>query len=555
MIQRCFLHTASESLRRDWFAVFLSFFLSCFAFSALAAEEWHYTVKPGDNLWNITERHLTGIRYVRRLQQLNNIRNPYVIPPGTRLRIPVAWTKITEDVQARVINVYGAVNIIRSDQILPASNGMQLMAGDSIQCADDSFVIVEFADQSRMRVQDNSTVQLDTLRIFGDYGLVDTLIRLEEGRTENSVPEESTSTRFRIQTPSAMSSVRGTDFRVGTLDSQSVTSSEVLKGAVEVSGASASVTLAGGFGTVTSIGASPAPPVQLLHAPDLAGTSRYYESLPLVIHLAPLESARAYRAQIAIDPEFNTLWSEFVTTALPFRDGSIPDGHYWLRIRGIDGSGIEGYDAAIPFGLNARPEPPFVTAPLPNGMTAPENQEFSWTLQSEASHYAVMISQTADFSSVIYFNPEIKNNSVTLPESLAPGHYFWRIFSVSAHEGAGPFSDIMPFRVPYPGPLLEDTEIDKDELTFAWRAPAEGQRFHFQFARDAAFNEIIHDEMTTAARVTVANPGSGTHYLRTKTIESDGFQGPWGAAQIVEIPRDIPYWLMILMLLPLLVLI
>jgi len=552
MIQRYFLHSTSKGLLRIWFAIILS----CFAFSALAAEEWHYTVKPGENLWNITERHLTGIRYVKRLQQLNNIRNPYVIPPGTRLRIPVAWTKITEDVDAQVVSVHGAVNIIRADQtVLPAVNGMRLMAGDSIQCADDSFVTIEFADQSRMRVQDNSTVRLDALKIFGDYGLVDTLIHLEEGRTENSVPEESTGTRFRIQTPSAMSSVRGTDFRVGTLDSLSATTSEVLKGTVEVSGAAKNVALTGGFGTVTSIGTSPAPPVKLLHAPDLSETSRYYETLPLVIHLAPLEGARAYRTQIAVDPEFNTLWSEFVTTTLPFRDGSIPDGHYWLRIRGIDGSGIEGFDTGIPFGLNARPEPPFVTAPLPNGMTAPENQEFSWALQSEASHYAVMISQAADFSSVIYFNPEVKGNSITLPDSLAPGHYFWRIFSVSAHEGAGPFSDTMPFRVPYPGPLLEGTEIEKDELTFAWRAPAEGQHFHFQFARDAAFTEIIHDEMTMAARVTVKNPGGGTYYLRTKTIEADGFQGPWGTPQIIEVPRDMPYWLLILLLLPLLVLI
>lgn len=524
--------------------------------SVFATEEWSYIIKPGDNLWNVTERHLTGMHYVSRLQQLNNIRNPYVILPGTRLRIPTAWTNISENVYAQVINVHGTVNVMRSDQImLPATPGMQLMAGDRIQSGNDSFVTVEFADQSRMRVQDNSTAQLDEMRIFGDYGLVDTLIHLEEGRTENSVPEESTTTRFRIQTPSAISSVRGTDFRVGTLESQSVTVSETLKGTVEVSGAAKNITLTGGFGTITAPGAPPAPPVKLLHAPDLSGTSHYYESLPLVIRLTPLEGAWTYRAQIAIDPEFNTLWSEFTTATLPFRDGNIPDGHYWLRIRGIDASGIEGFDAAIPFGLNARPEPPFVTAPLPNGMTAPENQVFTWTIQSEASHYAVTISQDSDFSSVVYFNPEVKGNSITLSESLAPGHYFWRIFSVSADEGAGPFSDTIPFRVPYPGPLVENTEIDNHALTFAWRAPAEGQSFHFQFARDAAFTNIISDEMTSASRVTVENPGGGTYYLRTKTIESDGFQGPWGSPQVIEIPRDIPYWLLFLMLLPLLVLI
>ncbi|HBV21724.1 MAG TPA: hypothetical protein DEF07_08410, partial [Nitrosomonas sp.] len=178
-----------------------------------------------------------------------------------------------------------------------------------------------------------------------------------------------------------------------------------------------------------------------------------------------------------------------------------------------------------------------------------------WAAQSEASHYALMISQDADFSSLIYFNPEIKENNLVLSESLVPGHYFWRIFSASAKEGAGPFSDAMSFRVPYPGPSLEETELDENEITFAWRAAAEGQSFHFQFARDAAFSDIIYDEMTAASQFTVQKPDGGTYYLRIKTIESDGFQGPWGPPQLIEVPRDMPYWLMLLLLLPLLVLI
>jgi len=475
-------HSKNNSTHCNKFLFVVILFLNI---SIVAAdEEWPYTVKPGDNLWNLTEQHLTNMKYVPRLQQLNSIKNPYVIPPGTRLRIPVAWTRITQDAHAQIVNIYGTANVIRSeDGSIPATLGMQLKRGDKIQSENDYFVTIEFADQSRMRVQDNSTVRLDDLKIFGDYGLVDTLIHLEEGRTESSVPKESTTgTRFRIQTPSAISSVRGTDFRVGTLNEQSATTSEVLEGLVKVSGEKREIKVSGGFGTVIAIGTPPLPPVKLLPSPDLSDTKSYYESLPLVIRLNPLEGAQAYRAQIAIDSEFNSLWSEFTTSSLPFRDGDIPDGHYWLRIRGIDASGIEGHDAVIPFGLNAHPEPPFVTAPLPGDMTTPENQEFTWTTQSEASHYTVMISQDKDFSNIVYFNPEVQENNIRLPESLTPGHYFWRIYSVSATEGAGPFSDVMPFRVPYPGPTIEETEINKEELTFAWRAAAQGQSFHFQFS-------------------------------------------------------------------------
>lgn len=300
----------SRNSLKWYYNVLLILFLFLNVGITTAAEEWSYTVRPGDNLWNLTERHLTSMNYVARLQQMNNVKNPYVIPPGTRLRIPVAWTRITQDAHARIINVYGTARVIRpQDGIVPATLGMQLSAGDRIQSENDSFVTVEFADQSQMRMQDNTTVRLDDLKIFGDLGLVDTLVHLEEGRTESAVPKDSTiGTRFRIQTPSAISSVRGTDFRVGTLNEQSATTSKVLDGSVEVSGERKAVKVSGGFDTVTSVGTQPAPPVKLLPPPDLSNTNSYYDSLPLVIRLNPLEGARGYRAQIAIDSEFNTLF-------------------------------------------------------------------------------------------------------------------------------------------------------------------------------------------------------------------------------------------------------
>ncbi|MBP6366359.1 MAG: FecR domain-containing protein [Nitrosomonas sp.] len=523
---------------------------------AVAAEEWIYKVRPGDNLWNLTERHLKSMDYAQGLQQINNIRNPYVIPPGTHLRIPIAWVKMLDEVSAQVISVHGTVMLQRgSQQSMPIEMGMQLLAGDEIRSAEDAFVTIEFADKSLLRVQENTQLRLENMRILGDQGLFDTLIDLREGRTESSVPSKSEKgIRFRIKTPPAITSVRGTDFRVGATEGKSVTSSEVLTGMVEIEGGKKQVKVPAGFGAVTAQDKPPMSPVKLLPPPDLSETNHYYQKLPLVIQFNALSGAQAYRAQIAIDRNFRNLWSEFTTASLPFRDGNIPDGDYWLRVRGIDRLQIEGMDAAIPFSLNARPEAPFIIAPLPSGMTAPEKQEFKWAIQSEASHYAFMISRNADFTQLVYFDPEVKDNGVTLTESLAPGYYFWRIFSVSASEGAGPFSDTMPFRVPYPSPSLEEPKLDENEMTFAWSATAEGQSFDFQFARDKEFADILHEETTAASQIVIPKPASGTYYLRIKAIESDGFQGPWGATQMIEVPRGISYWFMLLMLLPLLVL-
>ncbi len=523
------------------------------------AESWVYTVRSGDNLWNITKNHLKGMQYIQPLQRLNHVQNPNKILPGAQLNIPVAWTRIIENVSARIISVHGTVFIQQDNQEkILAAPGMQLFVNNEVQSENDSFATIEFADHSTMRLQNNSRVRLEEMKAFGDHGLVDTLIYLEEGRTENTAPKESvTGTRFRIRTPSAISSVRGTNFRVGTVESRPETSSEVLSGKIQVIGAKKQIKVSAGYGTVTVLNKPPAPPVALLPPPDLSDTPDYYERLPLVIHLNPLPGAGAYRAQIATDKTFTHMVSEFVATTLPFRDGDIPDGDYWLRVRGIDDSGIEGKDAQMPFTLNARPEPPFVISPLPDGVLAPDNQELSWTKQPDVSHYTVLISENENVSDPVYFNPEITTDTITLPTLLEPGHYFWRIAAVSPHEGAGPYSDTMSFRVPYPGPSLEDTQIDKDndEITFAWRAATADQRFHFQLAHDSSFTTIIYDEIISESRITVPKPEGGTYYMRIKTIESDGFNGPWGTPQTIEIPGETPYWLMLLLLLPFLALI
>lgn len=148
----------------------------------------------------------------------------------------------------------------------------------------------------------------------------------------------------------------------------------------------------------------------------------------------------------------------------------------------------------------------------------------------------------------------MSENTIKLTEPLAPGKYFWRIASVSASEGGGPYSDLMAFRVPFPGPELAEPELGENELTLTWRSAGEGQRFHFQIASDEDYKELLYDEVIADSRVTIPMPEGGRYYLRVKTIESDGFEGPFGSPQTIDIPKDVPYWLLIL-LLPLLVLI
>ena len=55
------------------------------------AEEWTYKVKPGENIWTISEHYLTSVFYWKKLQTLNHIKDPLHISPGTLIKIPVKW--------------------------------------------------------------------------------------------------------------------------------------------------------------------------------------------------------------------------------------------------------------------------------------------------------------------------------------------------------------------------------------------------------------------------------------------------------------------------------
>lgn len=81
----------------------------------VAAEDWIYRLRPGDNLWNITTQHLKHIRYWKRLQKLNNAADPWRMLPGSEIRIPLEWVKLLPT-KAVVLEVLGGAKVERARQ-------------------------------------------------------------------------------------------------------------------------------------------------------------------------------------------------------------------------------------------------------------------------------------------------------------------------------------------------------------------------------------------------------------------------------------------------------
>jgi hypothetical protein len=120
-----------------------------------------------------------------------------------------------------------------ADAWYPIEKNTVLKGGDEITCDPDGSVTMAFADNSTVTVR--NTTQLKIASFFTDGGVVRTEILLKMGEVAAQVNKsEATKSDFRIKSPTAVSSVRGTIFSVfaDPVGGASITS--VQRGVVEV---------------------------------------------------------------------------------------------------------------------------------------------------------------------------------------------------------------------------------------------------------------------------------------------------------------------------------
>jgi hypothetical protein len=357
------------------------------------------------------------------------------------------------------------------------------------------------------------------------------------------VPSRGAGTRYEIWTPATVSAVRGTEYRVGIGTERTEARTEVLDGKVGVTGAGKTAIVPRGFGTVAKAGRPPQPPRRLLPPPDVVGLPSVVEHVPVRLRWPDLSGAVAYRVQIAPNSEFNTLLLDRGLAAARFRGPDLPDGEYALRIRGIDAVGLEGLDAYHSFTVDARPLPPFLVEPPPNSTVREPRTEFQWSESEAASSYHFQLADSKTFTTPLIDVTGYSSGRLILDLPLATGAYFWRVAIRDTAGERGPFSDPQRFTLrPGPaGPPLEEPEVAEDRLVIRWAAGLPGQRYQFQMAEDSGFDRVVSEATITEPQVTVDRPDAGIYYLQVRTIDTDGFAGPYGAPQRINVPPA-SYW-------------
>jgi hypothetical protein len=531
--------------------------------AALGAETmFEYRVNPRDTLIGLSQQVFSGPRAWREIARINRLPDPNRIYPGQVLRVPARLMR-SSALPVRVTSTVGEVSV--GGERVEA--GTVLAEGQVLQTAAKSSAVIELADGSRVRVPPATLAEILASRSAGPNaqiaqqtasdGWFTGVLRMVRGSVEVLARKMRRSAPLEVTTPTAVVGVRGTHYRVTLDDETAATRSEVLDGRVRLEAASRAVgtDIAAGFGAALAAAgpaASAAPqPTPLLQAPDLAAMPELFER-PLVRFALPAEKDTV-RVQVAVDADFDKVVDDQrVVAGSDVRIAGLPDARWYLRARRLDDQGIEGYDAVRPFMLKARPEPPASNTPRPGGKQSLGPVDLEWSPNVEAATARLQVARDEAFRDIVVQREGLAANRERI-ELPGPGTWWWRLASTRADGDRGPFGDPQRFELrPLPEPPQGGVAPDGQSLALAWGGRPDDTQ-HVELARDPAFKEIVlqADLDRPAWTLPLPSPG-GTYYFRYRSIEPDGFVGPYSSPLVIEVPRD--WKLFLLLLAPLLLL-
>jgi hypothetical protein len=544
-------------------AVILTFLFSLFPM-AVSADDDHsieFIVKNGDNLYTICEKILENPEDWRWVAMVNRISDPHRIYPGQKLIIPTRLLKgIPIDGLVTFIKGIVSIKLAETEDWKKLQLNDKITQGNWIRTSDQGTIEISFQNHFSVLLRPNTIIEITAAREKSAIYLMYKLF-LDIGKAISKIKQSTgIETRFEIKTPSAVAAARGTEFRAG-VDSDVTTRLEVLAGMVDVQAAKQKVAIKAGQGTVVKKDQRPAVPVNLLLPPAIVDLQPLYRAMPLDFQFESIAGAASYRVMLARDKAFkDVVKNKVITPQETLKIVGVEDGTYFLQSRSIDDTGLEG-PSLEPTEIRVRvnPLPPFIQSPSDGADLRETTVRFEWLKVAKAVRYHLQVAEDRQFNHIIEDQADINDNSIQT-KNLDFKTYYFRISSIAADGYQGIWSDILSFNIipPPPAPPIEAPQIEEKTIRIRWRDLGEGITYHFQMAKDDAFNEILVNEKLTKPEIALEKPAdAGKYYVRTSGIDTEGYEGVFSEPQIFEVKSNylyLPAGMMVLIILVLIAL-
>jgi hypothetical protein len=339
-----------------------------------------YTVKQGDTLQALSRDLLAVPQKWNELARLNGLKNPNLILPGQVIDVPRSMINFAKQPKLSTTGILQSANGTVTINGAAAQVGSVVPEGARVQTAVASSAVIKLSDGSTVQLMPRSLAEVVTQHGYAMKDPASSIsttwfsgaIRLVEGVLD--VAADKLAKRkdpLNVVTPTSLVGVRGTQFRVGYDDPSTRTArAEVLEGKVRVDNPAQGVGAAvdGGFGVAVKpndreikvVALLPALPASTLPA----RVERVGEGQQAAWTVGVLTGATAYRAQLAQEPTFSQIVFDTKSTSNAINLAAAPNGNYFARVRGVDASGIEGYNAVRQIDIATAAAPAAPAAPV-----------------------------------------------------------------------------------------------------------------------------------------------------------------------------------------------
>ncbi len=417
---------------RRWVVVVVLVMLALFATSLQAKsapddDTITYTMKRGDTLIGLAERHFIKAGDYKTVQRLNAIRNPHGIATGKIIRIPRDVLKYRA-VGITVASARGPVTVNSA----AARTAMAVGEGALVRTGAQGFATLAFDNGSRTSLPSNSALTIRRARVYQIDGSRDVELELVSGGMRSKVqPMSGAGDRNRVRTRHSVTAVRGTEF--GTTVADAGVISEVYEGRVALAPPDAvpavdEPLVGAGFGVKLSADGARTE-AALLPAPVLANPGKIQSGDALVFQIeSSVAGATGYRVELATDASFiDQLADErspVPAIALPAPD----DGRYYLRLSAIDANGFVGMPVTYAFrrirsGASA------------SAAVDADGYLFKWQVFGARRPDVRFRLYRGDMNGVpMVDEPALAGNELRLSD-LPPGTYMWQIGTRLVDEG------------------------------------------------------------------------------------------------------------------------
>lgn len=522
----------------------LCLLLSLSSFAASGEDSVELRVEKGDKLIHLCRKYLEDPGKWREVAKFNRMKNPDLILPGQRVKIPVGLMRGVP-VDGRVTFVYGDAKVqkVGNAEWVTLSLGDMIPQGSKMQTGKASSIEVTFEDRNSIFMKSDTILGITASEKKGSTYTINNLY-LTTGRAITKMKEATGGdSRIEINTPSAIAAVRGTEFRV-SVDQEASMRTEALSGTVSVSAMDKTVELNQGEGTYVKKGAAPVEPRKLLPPPKPVDFKPIYKELPLKFTFEEMAGLSSLRGLLTKDREGGSVLEEKVIKQKePLEFVGLPDGTYYLFCQGIDEFGIEGFESQ-PYEakLRVNPLPPMIQLKGDEAEFIGKTAQFTWLKVKDAVMYHIQVAQDNGFAVLKEEKTNHKGESYKTG-TLDYGTYYFRISSIAQDGYEAGWSETLPFRLvpPPPAPPLDKPTASEKEILFKWRNLGEGITYHFEMAKDAEFKEILVNKKLDKPEITVEKPKDpGVYYVHTSSIDRKDREGEFSPPQSFEIEKPKP---------------